>query len=690
MEKIKFLNSIEILKRYTVFVSVIFALLGISYVNDINGATGSSWFFSGGCFLISFGLVILSRSKKINQFEDFLMRVEKRSIFTFGMVLFLSLIILLFLQILISDNFLVSALKIFPDLIRLIIAGFGWLFFSLLFFSYYFHRQGRFDSKKALGILFAFFLLLLQHFVLFREHYFNDFGFPHDFNKGYYAIVAFWTSIVEAGVIPKWIPFQQMGYPVELNLQLGIHYLPFWIFPLAGITYTLNAAVAFQAAHIFFGSFGFYLFLRDLRVNPFFAILGGIAFQFFGGFYSNAQHPDIIRSYSLIPWLFYVFTLDHKNNRIPSNKNFFIPFFIFLLATGGYPGNLIATTFFLAIYVILQLLAKLKETEKTVKWALKSVWIFILTVLGFLISLFHLAPVINSYDYFARYQEIGNLNIMELDYRHLPGLFITNTVLPGDYSMSSTFVTLPVIILVWYISTKYLKKYWNFLVIGIIGVLMVGGPGSFFWKFVVTQLQPLQYSRFPASDYKIFVAISLIILAIGGIETITERSEKFFSLIAKSVWLTIVVVIIFVSGYAALGSQHPYIMVTVYLSLLIFFVMVGLILLYHRTMNIKVFHLVVGITILVLLNGFIVLPSIAGWNVPNISNIYESAYGFSLHSEEGKFKPTLLQISTPTSRPPRIEVNDHFDAPWRGYLSGEYLVNDISGNYLFGMETFTN
>ncbi len=37
--------------------------------------------------------------------------------------------------------------------------------------------------------------------------------------------------------------------------------------------------------------------------------LGAFVFQFFGGFYSNAEHVDIIRAFALTPWLLYSFHL---------------------------------------------------------------------------------------------------------------------------------------------------------------------------------------------------------------------------------------------------------------------------------------------------------------------------------------------------------------------------------------------
>ena len=81
----------------------------------------------------------------------------------------------------------------------------------------------------------AFVPLLIQNLIVYAGHYFGNVGFPWDFSMSYYAMVAFWTTAVGQGVYPQWLPFQQTGYPFALQLQSGIDYLPFWLFPLTTI-----------------------------------------------------------------------------------------------------------------------------------------------------------------------------------------------------------------------------------------------------------------------------------------------------------------------------------------------------------------------------------------------------------------------------------------------------------------------
>jgi hypothetical protein len=67
---------------------------------------------------------------------------------------------------------------------------------------------------------------------------------------------------VRNGVLPQWIPFQFMGYPLPMNLQSGLYYPPFWIFPAIGAGYSLHRAVVLQCLHVGAGALGAYALLR--------------------------------------------------------------------------------------------------------------------------------------------------------------------------------------------------------------------------------------------------------------------------------------------------------------------------------------------------------------------------------------------------------------------------------------------
>jgi len=140
------------------------------------------------------------------------------------------------------------------------------------------------ENKRFSYIIFMA-ILVVQNIAIFWNHYFNKMGFPWDFSATYYSIPAFWTTAISQGIVPQWIPFQSLGYPLFLNAQSGFYYPFFWIFSLLSIPYTLDAAVIFQILHVLLGSVGIFFFLNSTFKSSRYALLGAIAFQFFGGFF---------------------------------------------------------------------------------------------------------------------------------------------------------------------------------------------------------------------------------------------------------------------------------------------------------------------------------------------------------------------------------------------------------------------
>jgi len=65
---------------------------------------------------------------------------------------------------------------------------------------------------------------------------------------------------------------------------------------------------------------------------------GRIAYQFFGGFYSNAEHPDIIRGYALLPWFLGGLSVTNVSADSPQRPLLLVPLCTYLLATGAYPA----------------------------------------------------------------------------------------------------------------------------------------------------------------------------------------------------------------------------------------------------------------------------------------------------------------------------------------------------------------
>lgn len=547
----------------------------------------------------------------------------------------------------------------------------------------------KFLSYVSRGPSFLFMALLaLQNVVVFHNHYFNDFGFPWDFSQGYYVMTAFWTTLVSQGVYPTWVPFHSMGMPFDLILQTGAHYPPLWIFPLLKIEYSLHAAVVFQCLHVLLGAIGMFVFLRrsipNNRYQPFYAFFGAFVFQFFGGFYSNAEHVDIIRAFALTPWLFYFFYLCGPTAPQISPRHFFIPGIILFISTGAYPGNIISSLAVAGLFCLFQLIW-LWQQGRTIKDTLRlAIFIFLMTCMGLGLSCFHFGPAGLFKDYLVRSAEVGNFNvIMMLNLKHLPGLFLENGVIPGEVSMSSTYLTLPVLIMLSFLPLHVFKQQWVSMGILAFSLLMVTGPDSFFWVVLTKFITPMQYSRMPASDYRIFIAIILVYFASLAIKALVEGAFTRKSLIAR----TGLVLFWFSQGlyisYPALRSAPVYQACAICISTwacLVFFIGYG-----KNHPHALRFFMLAGL-LLISLDAIRVLPrmglsfpgiNMSTWRAPSISNIYQTM-GVPLKSNDHLLAYKILPM-TPDRRPARIQIDSPINSLeyFQGFVAGTYVLNTV-------------
>ena len=286
-------------------------------------------------------------------------------------------------------------------------------------------------------------VLAAQNVVVYRAHYFGSAGIPWDFSMAYYAMVAFWTAVVRDGVFPQWIPFQQMGYPFGLQVQSGMNYLPLWIFPALNLQYTLRAAIIFQCLHVLVGAIGMFLLARQVQQSRGLALVAGLAFQCFGGFYSNAEHVDIVRAFAYAPWLLYVYSLDRTTTAKLPRRTMLIPLVLYLFLTGSYPGNVISAGVIIPLLVGLQLLDALIGGARPRHVISIATRIVGLSVLGCSMASVHLGPLVLFREQFVRGEPLLTAPRIGLWFEHLPGLFLSNASLPGEISMTSTTCRCP-------------------------------------------------------------------------------------------------------------------------------------------------------------------------------------------------------------------------------------------------------
>ncbi len=383
-------------------------------------------------------------------------------------------------------------------------------------------------------------ILGLENLVIYGRHYFGGTGFPWDFIGSYYAAAAYWTEAVARGPLPMWMPFQSMGYPFLLNLQTGLFYPPMWVFPLLRIPYTLPAAVVLQCLHVFAGALGMYALARALLRSRREALLAAFCFQLFGGFYSNAQHVDIVRSFALTPWLLWAALPPRASEaRGLPRRILLVPLVVFLMVTGGYPGNLLAALFLVAVFAACVLVQR-GFARATWTWA---VALGLALALGLGMAAIHLGPAWMYRDEMMRYHNADQIFRASLGIVHLPALVLENRWLPLDRSMTSTWVGFAVLGGIVYLSRTSWMRLWPYAAIGAVAAAMAAGDKLPLAPLVRQLMPPLGFSRFPASDYRGFSAMLLILLAAAGWRDLRHRRVtplafllRFLPVVAFAAW----------------------------------------------------------------------------------------------------------------------------------------------------------
>ncbi|MBF2066596.1 MAG: hypothetical protein IGS39_19570 [Calothrix sp. C42_A2020_038] len=524
----------------------------------------------------------------------------------------------------------------------------------------------------------------------------------------YYAMIAFWTTAIKSGIFPHWVPFQSMGYPFGMNLQSGMYYLPLWIFPIFNIPYTLQNAVRFQCLHILFGSVGMFILLKVILGNNSsrYALAGAITFQFFGGFYSNAQHVDIIRAYALAPWLFYTCTLHNQNLLRLASCNLLIPIFIYLLATGGYPGNFISSIFILSIYILLQLIFNLvskDNQEHKIRRIVLTVITFGLVLLGISMASVHLAPAWLYKAELTRNETAASLEKMGLWFEHLPGLFLSSRTLPGEISMTSTYITLPIFFLLFFLPhQKYRKSFIHiYIIILCLSLAMVAGDKSIVWLMFSRLFPPLGLSRFPSSDYRVFIAITIIILSISSLKTILEQIEqkgnirnywKYTSFACLCIILGIQFGIYTKRVLPPIDSPIQQETIAQLQAPIACIITLGMITVLYRTQSSRAWfgqkqrQILIFIIILMIVGdgARVISDMLPMWFIQNSEAKYAGAMSLV---NNGKLVTYSIFENLPTSRPPR-KITDHYlNFSWQGYLNGTFMMQDYGGTVLKRRQT---
>lgn len=364
----------------------------------------------------------------------------------------------------------------------------------------------RFFRSPATAALLGLLLLVAQNLVLFMRHYFKGHTFPDDFLLTYHAIPYYWIEALKLGKDIAWIPVQAMGYPLYMNLQSGYAYLPLRMFAWFDGTYSLHAAVILQGAHVFVGAAGAVLCSRLVGTRWTAALLAGVLYQCFGGFYSNSQHPDIVRSFAFLPWLAAPVLADWRNpGKMLAVSTALLPAWTYAQWTGGYPGAAIASTLLLGCVTVIRMAADREHLRL-------GFHVLAAQAIGVLLAGVGVVPALLDSRLIDRAHEVGQ---MEYDYLQLRDVLALTFPVDGSFfahdpSMRSMFIAIPGLALVLAARLKQVPGARWHVLCGFIALLVALGP---LHRVLVTLLPPAGLSRFVMADYRGFIALALILLA---------------------------------------------------------------------------------------------------------------------------------------------------------------------------------
>lgn len=363
-------------------------------------------------------------------------------------------------------------------------------------------------SKRSRSLI-VLLTLFLVHVSAFWDHYRGLRTFPWDFLGGYHAQAFGWYLQGSVFSPPEWFPWTSLGFPAALAVQAGGWYLPMAALDVLGVAYSVEVATALQSAHVLFGAFGAYLLLRVLGLPWSYALFGSILFHFSSGFYSNQQHVDIIRAYSLAPWLLW-----SLHPAVLKRSPYFTVLsvvILFQLLVGGYPGNIVALAYTCAAYTLILLWRRDDARDLSRVQYIAS--LVIIVVSASLLSALKWMPFFAAQDLMSEPVRTSVMHSM-LPHHMMTLLFgYERDFLANDITMRSAYVPLAGLIGLFFIKTLG--------VAGALGIVFVAM--AFIFSSLVPMISPanaffpgMSISRFPYSDWRPVLHLGLIVLGCLG------------------------------------------------------------------------------------------------------------------------------------------------------------------------------
>lgn len=159
----------------------------------------------------------------------------------------------------------------------------------------------------------------------------------------------FARDAIHSGTFPAWNPQVFAGVPFFSNPQNGlfsVFNLPLWILPL---NYALGLSAAIK---LWFGGFGMYLLVRQLRLGFLPGLLAGVGFAFSALNITWLTHETLPAVAVLLPWMVLFVERIFERGRLGSG--IWLAVATAVAIGGGHPGMQVHLLLAVALYVLLR------------------------------------------------------------------------------------------------------------------------------------------------------------------------------------------------------------------------------------------------------------------------------------------------------------------------------------------------
>jgi hypothetical protein len=397
-------------------------------------------------------------------------------------------------------------------------------------------------SRPGLAPLLCVSLLAIVTLAVFARHLFGHWIFPWDFVGAYSATPPFVAATVGGGHFVTWSPFVASGFPVAVNLQAEMYFPVWWLFGVLGVPLNLTALTAIQVAHVLGGALGVLALARVRGLEWRWALIAGLAYLFFGGFYGEAEHSDILRGFAYLPWLLWALTPPPAGQRW--SRLIALPLIAWLIVGGAYPGQVVSFSLIALVYLGVALRGGLwREHRLALAGAVAASGAIVLAVmLPYLLAQGHQLIRIGPPTAAVRAERsFGPLDLF--------GLYLNNWAWTHDGSVNTWGIGVPVIVGALLARRPAFRRQLPLVAAGLFAFLLASTPKIGPIGKAMVALGPLFPSRFPAADYKAAVIIALVIVAVEGWRSLSLRPP------ATRRWIAIVTAAVLVLGALLMPSD---------------------------------------------------------------------------------------------------------------------------------------